>query len=171
MYNMYISTHPSIYTPTLIINDEDDDNNNNNDIDYIGISILRPAEILKLFKKARIEQESWAYTEPPSWYTTVALCEGTVLRIVGQYNDAVLTFQRDLELIPESIYGLYGLQKAMIAANVNATTTNGDSKVRTYNATEIEDVSKRFDKASYWSDSNIRYNNSLPLLVCPELGE
>lgn len=69
-----------------------DSNKNYDRVDYYSTNILRPEEILELFKKARIEQESWAYTEPPSWYTTVALCEGTILRIVGRYNDAVLTF-------------------------------------------------------------------------------
>lgn len=42
----------------------------------------------------------------------------------------------------------------MIAANVNDNATVGNTS-RTYNVTEIEDISKRFDKASYWSDSSI----------------
>jgi tetratricopeptide (TPR) repeat protein len=118
-------------------------------------TILPPAEILSIIRKARIEQDSWSYTEPPSWFNSVALCEGTLLRILGRHNEAVLTFQRDLEIIPESRYGLFGLKKAMIAAG-------------TYSTKEVEDVSKRFDEASYWSDSSIR--NSVPL-VCPELRE
>ena len=58
----------------------------------------------------------------------------------------------------------------MIAANVNDNATVGNTS-RTYNVTEIEDISKRFDKASYWSDSSIQNNDSIPFLVCPELGE
>jgi tetratricopeptide (TPR) repeat protein len=117
--------------------------------------ILPPEEILATIRNARIEQESWSYTEPPSWFNSVALCEGTLLRILGRYDEAVLTFQRDLEIIPESRYGLFGLKEAMVAAG-------------TYSTKEVKDVSKRFDKASYWSDSSIR--NSVPL-VCPEFGE
>ncbi|OEU15978.1 hypothetical protein FRACYDRAFT_240676 [Fragilariopsis cylindrus CCMP1102] len=117
--------------------------------------VLPIEEILATIRKARIEQESWSYTEPPSWFNSVALCEGTLLRILGQYDEAVLTFQRDLEIIPESRYGLFGLKEAMVAAG-------------TYSTKEVKDVSKRFNKASYWSDSSIR--NSVPL-VCPEFGE
>jgi len=110
--------------------------------------------VLQLFRQAREEQESWAYTEPPSWYTTVALCEGTIMRKLARYNESIESFRNDLKRVPKNRYGLFGLKTAMIASGANAI--------------DIEEVTKRFDAASYWSDHDVR--NTIPL-VCPELGE
>eukprot|EP00536_Pseudo-nitzschia_multiseries_P005561 jgi/Psemu1/295931/fgenesh1_pm.105_\ len=110
--------------------------------------------VLKLFRLARVEQENWAYSEPPSWYTTVALCEGTILRKLARYNESIEAFQDDLKRIPENVYGLYGLKTAMIVSGASAS--------------DIQAVTTRLDAASRWSDPDFR--TTIPF-VCPELGE
>jgi len=111
-------------------------------------------QVLELYRKARIEQESWVYTEPPSWYTTVALCEGTLLRMLGRYDESIETFRNDLKRVPKNRYALYGLKTTMVASGANAS--------------DIQEATDRFNTASLWSDPDVR--NSIPV-VCPELGE
>ena len=108
---------------------------------------------LELMRAARKEQESWTYTEPPGWYMPVLQCEGTLLRLFGQYDAAIQLFQRDLRLNPETRHSLYGLWMAM-KSSAEA------------NATNLVNIKERLDRASAWADDS----EKIPV-VCPQLGE
>ena len=109
---------------------------------------------LAWFRKARKEQEQWRYTEPPDWYSSLWLCEGTLLRIIGRYEEARGAFAKDLTNFPENRLGLYGLWKTL-----EEEGASGD---------QLRNIRERFEKASSWADSSVKEN---PPLVCPELGE
>ena len=110
--------------------------------------------VLELLRSARVEQDSWGYTEPPLWHTSLKLCEGTLLKKMGHYSEAAEIFEADLSSRPENRYALYGLWKV--------TEESGASEE------EIQEIRKRFEEASSWADESIKNN---PPLVCPELGE
>jgi len=107
---------------------------------------------LELVRKARIEQENWAYTEPPAWHMTMAQCEGTLLRIVGHVEEAIEMFEHDLQRVPENRQSLYGLWQALVESKADSS--------------RIETVQKRLWEASKWADEPDR-----PPIVCPQLGE
>lgn len=109
-------------------------------------------ESLQLFREARIQQESWAYTEPPDWFMTMAQCEATLLRQMGQMDEAVELFLHDLQNVPENRQSLFGLWKTLVEAG-------GDERV-------IQDVRLRYTEAARWAD-----DPNLPPNVCPQLGE
>ena len=109
---------------------------------------------LELMQAARKEQDSWAYTEPPAWFMTVAQCEGTLLRIMGKPNEAVQVFRQDLINIPENRHSLYGLWTAMIDSGADEES--------------ISNVKKHFDVASKWADND---SDRAAPIVCPLLGE
>ena len=113
-------------------------------------------QILGLLRSARVEQEHWTYTEPPPWYASLRLCEGTLLRIMGRYEESVEVFEADLEHLPENRYGLYGLWKAL------------EEEGAADNATKAREVRDRFERSSSWADASVKEK---PPLVCPELGE
>jgi tetratricopeptide (TPR) repeat protein len=112
--------------------------------------------ILGLLRSARTEQEHWTYTEPPPWYASLRLCEGTLLRIMGRYEESVQSFEADLERLPENHYGLYGLWKAL------------EEEGAATNAAKSREVRDRFERSSSWADDSVKEK---PPLVCPELGE
>jgi len=108
---------------------------------------------LELVRKARIEQENWAYTEPPAWHMTMAQCEGTLLRIMGHVQEAIAMFEHDLKRVPENRQSLYGLQQAL------RMDPGADDRI-------IENIQKRLREASKWADEPDR-----PPIVCTQLGE
>jgi tetratricopeptide (TPR) repeat protein len=113
-------------------------------------------QILGLLRSACAEQEHWTYTEPPPWYASLRLCEGTLLRIMGRYEESVQAFEADLERLPENRYGLYGLWKAL------------EEEGTADNAMKAREVRDRFERSSSWADASVKEQ---PPLVCPELGE
>ncbi len=108
--------------------------------------------VLELFQKARVEQDSWTYTEPPLWHSNLKLCEGTLLRIMGRYNESLYTFEAELIDWPENRYALYGLWQVL--------------KEQGASTEKIRDIYDRFEDSSSYADTSVK----IPL-VCPELGE
>jgi len=111
--------------------------------------------ILSYLREARVEQESWTYTEPPPWHASLWLCEGTLLRIMGHHEEARDAFEANLNRLPENRLGLYGLLQVL-------------EEVAGHRQEEISDLRKRFERASFWADDGVKER---PPLVCPELGE
>ena len=110
--------------------------------------------VLELFRLASTKQDSWRYSEPPLWHTSLKLCEGTLLRIMGHYYESIQVFTNDLIDRPDNRYALYGLWKALKQKGVS------EQKLR--------DAQDRFEESSSWADKDVKEK---PPLVCPELGE
>eukprot|EP00977_Amphora_coffeiformis_P013530 scaffold3576_cov170-Amphora_coffeaeformis.AAC.12 len=104
---------------------------------------------LQLIQAARMEQESWDYTEPPDWFMTEAACEGTLLHLIRRNEEAIHMFEHDLQQTAANRFSLYGLLQSAIAAG---------------RATDISIIRARYEAASAWSDDN-------PPMICPQLGQ
>eukprot|EP00531_Pseudo-nitzschia_arenysensis_P020362 CAMPEP_0116152090 /NCGR_PEP_ID=MMETSP0329-20121206/20461_1 /TAXON_ID=697910 /ORGANISM="Pseudo-nitzschia arenysensis, Strain B593" /LENGTH=363 /DNA_ID=CAMNT_0003648779 /DNA_START=174 /DNA_END=1265 /DNA_ORIENTATION=- len=123
-----------------------------NDLYHYKKDSLEP--VLELFQLARTEQDSWTYTEPPLWHSDIKLCEGTLLRIMGRYNEALLAFEAEIIDWPKNRLALYGFWKVL--------------KKKGASTEKIREIENQFEKSSTWADKNVKEK---PPLVCPELGE
>ena len=111
-----------------------------------------PGTALDLIQLARREQESWTYSEPPSWYMTEAACEGVLLATMGRYKEAIAMYEHDLGRIAENRFSLYGLQESM-------------QKSQEVPMAEVDLVRARYTTASQWVEGGD------PPIICPQMGQ
>jgi tetratricopeptide (TPR) repeat protein len=119
--------------------------------DLVDISMLTlEAEIMRtkgrhaiaidLLKKAVEIEDNLNYNEPPDWFFSIRHALGSVLLDAGQYMDAQVIFEEDLQNYPENGWALNGLQTAL-------------SKMGKKREAKI--IQGRFNLAWQWADTKL----------------
>jgi tetratricopeptide (TPR) repeat protein len=70
------------------------------------------ASSIRLLQEAIVIEDGLHYNEPPDWFFSVRHHLGAVQIEAGQYQDAIRTFETDLELLPKNGWALHGLKLA-----------------------------------------------------------
>jgi tetratricopeptide (TPR) repeat protein len=71
------------------------------------------AEAIRVFRQAVALQDALRYMEPPDWMQSMRLFLGQAHLDAGEYNQAINVFERDLVLLQENGWALYGLTEAL----------------------------------------------------------
>lgn len=101
-------------------------------------------ESIVLYKKAVEIEDNLNYNEPPDWFFSVRHRLGSIQLISGLYEDAILSYNEDLEKYPKNGWALMGL--------INAYTKL-DSIPKT------EELKKKF--ADAWSTADVDLKSSV----------
>jgi tetratricopeptide (TPR) repeat protein len=70
-------------------------------------------EAIQAFRQAVALQDALRYMEPPDWLQSMRLFLGQAHLDAGEYNQAINVFERDLILLQENGWALYGLTEAL----------------------------------------------------------
>jgi tetratricopeptide (TPR) repeat protein len=92
-------------------------------------------ESIVLLKEAVIIEDGLNYNEPPDWFFSVRHHLGAVQIEAGNYEDAIGTFEEDLQRLPKNGWALHGLKLAYTKLNNQNKTTEINDKLKTIWAT------------------------------------
>jgi len=67
---------------------------------------------IAVLKEAAAIEDDLNYDEPPDWFFSVRHHLGAVQVEAGEYEDAILTYQEDLERLPKNGWALHGIKLA-----------------------------------------------------------
>jgi tetratricopeptide (TPR) repeat protein len=67
-------------------------------------------ESIKLLKEAIVIEDGLNYNEPPDWFFSVRHHLGAIQTEGGYYNDAIKTYQDDLQRLPKNGWAYHGLK-------------------------------------------------------------
>lgn len=70
-------------------------------------------EAIQSFQQAVAQQDALRYMEPPDWLQSMRLFLGQAYLDAGNYNQAINVFERDLVLLQNNGWALYGLTEAL----------------------------------------------------------
>ena len=74
-------------------------------------------ESIKVLKEAVEIEDNLNYNEPPDWFFSVRHHLGAVQNEAKKYEDAIKTFEEDLDRFPKNGWALHGLKSAYSALN------------------------------------------------------
>lgn len=101
-------------------------------------------EAIELLKEGVAIEDSLNYNEPPDWFFSVRHNLGSMQIAAGNYEDAIVTYQEDLERLPKNGWALKGLAEAY-------------SKLGDYKSSE--ETEQRF--LSAWKTADISLSGSV----------
>jgi tetratricopeptide (TPR) repeat protein len=92
-------------------------------------------ESIVLLKEAVIIEDGLNYNEPPDWFFSVRHHLGAVQIEAENYEDAIGTFEEDLQRLPKNGWALHGLKLAYTKLNKQHKTAEINDKLKTVWAT------------------------------------
>lgn len=92
-------------------------------------------ESIVLLKEAVLIEDGLNYNEPPDWFFSVRHHLGAVQIEAGNYEDAIGTFEEDLQRLPKNGWALHGLKLAYTKLNNQNKTAEINDKLKTIWAT------------------------------------
>lgn len=90
---------------------------------------------INLLKEAVAIEDGLNYNEPPDWFFSVRHSLGAVQIEAGRYEDAIKTFNQDLEIFPKNGWAQHGLKSAYQKLNDIENTRRMDDLLETSWAT------------------------------------
>lgn len=88
-----------------------------------------------LLKEAVIIEDGLNYNEPPDWFLSVRHHLGAVQIEAENYEDAIVTFEEDLQRLPKNGWALHGLKLAYTKLNKQNKAAEINDKLKTVWAT------------------------------------
>ena len=99
---------------------------------------------INLLKKAVQLEDNLNYNEPPDWFFSVRHHLGAVQIEAGNYNDALETFRKDLQMFPKNGWALHGMKLAYSKLNDAGKAEEINEQLKTVWATaDVELISAR----------------------------
>lgn len=67
---------------------------------------------IKLLNEAIVIEDALNYNEPPDWFFSVRHHLGAIQLSAGKFNEAIVTYNEDLDRLPNNGWAHYGLKQA-----------------------------------------------------------
>tara|TARA_R110000868_G_scaffold145181_4_gene365262 strand:- start:40621 stop:42342 length:1722 start_codon:yes stop_codon:yes gene_type:complete len=101
-------------------------------------------ESIVLLREATIIEDGLNYNEPPDWFFSVRHHLGAIQIEAKKYEDAICTFEEDLERLPKNGWALHGMKLAYTKLNNTNKSSEIDKRLETIWATaDVQITSSR----------------------------
>lgn len=96
-------------------------------------------ESIQVLREAIVLEDGLNYNEPPDWFFSVRHYLGHAQLSAGRFDDAILTYQEDLERLPKNGWALKGLELAY--KGINETEKESETRRAFSKSWEYADIS------------------------------